>query len=167
MLSLFLFVYLSGLNCSRSRIHQLETQNNVSRCWWPLFGPTNQQESNYPPITTSDKIGTESDPNQIKKLFCLILMDHSTSLTTLHLFNDDWKGLWTEKLKTLVGPVLLKPLVILFFCSTSLPRISTRWFDQHFQAFPCSKCHQLTQQHQELNSWECQESNPGLLGEMR
>ena len=36
-----------------------------------------------------------------------------------------------------------------FFCSTSLPRTSPRWFDQHFHAFPRSKCRQLTRQRQE------------------
>ena len=67
---------------------------------------------------------------------------------------------------------MLGKIKLRLFCSTSLPLTSTRWFNQHIQAFPHSKkCHWLlisaTSRVIGKNSWECWESNPGLLGEKR
>ena len=60
------------------------------------------------------------------------------------------------------------------FCSTSLPLTSTRWFDQHFQAFHTrliSVIWRMINPSEIIilrkNSWERQELNPGLLGEKR
>ena len=65
-------------------------------------------------------------------------------------------------------------LIQYVFCSTSLPITSTRWFNQCIQAFAYSKkCRWLISATSrnylgkiiQKNSWECRESNWGLLGE--
>ena len=54
------------------------------------------------------------------------------------------------------------------FCNSSLPPNSTRWFNQRILVFPHSKkCRQFISAPSRIpkSSWECRESNLGLLGE--